>query len=224
MENGAPPTFFDACWNTVGVFGRASRTCPRLKTVIHCHHCPVFAAAGQRLFDRPLPDDYRQEFTATWAEPPAREAGDTKGAFAFSLARERVAVPAATVREVLPMGPLHRLPGRNFAALLGLTPVHGRLEPCFSLAVLLGIDAAPREESQEEQRLIVAAVDGERFAFPASQVLGMVRYSAADLAEPPVTVSNARRRFTQGVIVLNGQDHALLDIQAIYHELRRGLG
>ncbi len=215
---------FDPCWNRVGVLGHATRSCPRLKTVIHCHHCPVFASAGQHLFDRPLPDDYRQELTAVWAEPPARETGETVGAFAFCLAGERLAVPAATVREVLQMGKVHRLPGRNLPALLGLTPVHGRLQLCFSLAATLGIAAGQGEKGRYGQWLVLAAVAGERFVFPVDQALGMVRYHPADLAEPPVTVSNARRRFTRGVIVLDGQDHALLDIQAIYGELRRGLG
>ena len=51
----------DDCWNRIGVKGDG--TCGELKAVFHCRNCPVFAAAGQRLFEGPPPDTYLDEQT-----------------------------------------------------------------------------------------------------------------------------------------------------------------
>ena len=40
----------EQCWKIIGVMGDA--TCPRLDEAVHCRNCPVFAEAGQRLFER----------------------------------------------------------------------------------------------------------------------------------------------------------------------------
>ena len=47
------------CWNVIGV--RGDRSCPELTTVVHCHHCPVFAAAGRTFLDAPSPPGYLEE-------------------------------------------------------------------------------------------------------------------------------------------------------------------
>ena len=47
----------DDCWNRIGVCG--DQTCPELTRFVHCHNCPVFSTASERLLTAPL----RQ---ATW--------------------------------------------------------------------------------------------------------------------------------------------------------------
>ncbi len=215
----------DDCWNTIGVFNRGEHSCPRLATVHHCHHCPVFAAAGRSLLDRPLPDDYRRELTTVWAEPPPADSGTSAGAFAFTLGPERLAVDSTAVLEILPMGPIHRVPGRTDPALQGLANVHGRLEPCFFLGAVLGMEKRLHENgSNDQKRLVLAIAGGQRFLFTVSRAIGIIRYRPQRLAEPPVTVAHARRRFTRGIIVYDQNDYALLEIGTLYGELKRSLG
>src|SRR5277367_2036940 len=51
----------DVCWSKIGVAG--DRSCPELKSFIHCRNCPVFATAARNFFDRPAPEGY----LATWS-------------------------------------------------------------------------------------------------------------------------------------------------------------
>src|SRR5436190_11950312 len=55
----------EACWNEIGVYGNGE--CAELAAHIHCRNCPVYASAGARLLDRPLPADYRRECSQHFA-------------------------------------------------------------------------------------------------------------------------------------------------------------
>ena len=63
------------CWNRIGVKGDAS--CPELANVVHCHNCPVFAAAGQQLFQRAAPPECVEEWTQALAREEPVPACDT---------------------------------------------------------------------------------------------------------------------------------------------------
>ena len=52
----------DDCWNRIGVRGDAS--CPELARHVHCHNCPVHAAAALALLDREPPEGSGAAWTA----------------------------------------------------------------------------------------------------------------------------------------------------------------
>ena len=65
---------------SIGVSG--DRSCPELKTFIHCRNCPVFAAAARTFFDRPAPEGYLAEWSRWLAasdDPDARGEGNGGG-------------------------------------------------------------------------------------------------------------------------------------------------
>src|SRR5206468_11500250 len=87
-----------ACWLEIGVYGKAD--CPELQKYVHCRNCPVYSDAGVRLLDRPLPEGYRREWTAHYAEqdkqaPPARTS-----AVVFPTNPNCLALPTQPFREV----------------------------------------------------------------------------------------------------------------------------
>ncbi len=68
------PLRLDDCWNRIGV--RGDRSCPELKTHLHCRNCPVHATAVATLLDRELPPDHLARWTEHFSRPvEQKEAG-----------------------------------------------------------------------------------------------------------------------------------------------------
>ncbi len=214
----------DRCWNTIGVFSRDLHSCERLGEYLHCHNCPVYVQAGRALLDRPLESDYRQELTTIVAAEGGRQQRRQTTVFVFQAGREWLALPAACIVEIIPMGPIHPIPHRSDTVLRGLTNVRGRLELCFSLGAILGIERDRTESAADSPARLVAARHRDfKIVFPARTVLGIIRYESDNLEELPVTVAHARRKFARGIIDHQGRDIALLDLDTIFDELEKHL-
>src|SRR5262245_44491396 len=99
------------CWNRIGV--RGDRSCPELAKVVHCHNCPVFAAAGRRFLDAPSPPGYLDEWTDRLAAPPELAASDLQSVLVFRLGEEWLALPARVLVEVTTPRPVRRVPHRG---------------------------------------------------------------------------------------------------------------
>src|SRR5436190_1870769 len=105
-----PVIAVDDCWNTIGV--RGDRSCPELARAVHCHNCPVFAAAGRRFLDAPSPPGYLEEWTERLAAPVEETDADLESVLTFRLAEEWLALPARVLVEVTTARPVHRVPYR----------------------------------------------------------------------------------------------------------------
>jgi chemotaxis-related protein WspD len=114
----------------------------------------VFASAARAFFDRPAPEGYLAEWTqwlASSAELASHEAGETRAesdrdrvsVLIFRLGREWLAFRTQTVAEVTVPRPVHRVPHRSDAILIGLVNLRGQLQLCVSLHGLLGLDTTP---------------------------------------------------------------------------------
>jgi chemotaxis-related protein WspD len=55
------------CWSTIGVWGSGLTRCPKLDEFIHCQNCDVFHVASLSAYERPIPEDYRHEWTEVLA-------------------------------------------------------------------------------------------------------------------------------------------------------------
>lgn len=140
------------CWNRIGTSG--DRSCPELRTHVHCRNCPVFASAARAFFDRPAPGGYLAEWTRWLAQsedPDAHQAeqamaGDERdrvGVLIFRLGQEWLAFRTQTVAEVTLPRPVHRIPHRSSEVLIGLVNLRGQLQLCISLSGLLGVGSPP---------------------------------------------------------------------------------
>lgn len=173
------------CWNRIGVSG--DRSCRELEQHVHCRNCPAYAQAAQRTLQIPVEPSYR----ATWAErlrqpelPPA--VGDAS-ALLFRIGRQWLALPSAMVQLVAPLAPVHRLPHRDRAGLLGVVNIGGRLAPAVALGALLGIDTAGAPDIDGHHvfpRLLVIGVGTHACALPVAELHGLVRYDPAALGAP----------------------------------------
>lgn len=216
------------CWKTIGVWSSAKERCPRLLKVIHCRNCPVYSTAGRHLLDRQLPESYRRECTVAFARVKTEKKVTIHSTFVFRTGGEWLALPAKLIQEVLEFGVIHTLPHRSNAVLRGVVNIRGKLELCFSIGAVLGIDRYERNGGQGDKytspfRMVVAERFGERIVFPVSEVYGSFRYAEGMLQQLPVTVSGSRAAFTKGILCVQNFDVGFLDDRILFEALMRNL-
>jgi chemotaxis-related protein WspD len=221
-----PPNAAADCWNDIGVEGNNS--CPELAQFGHCRNCPVYADAGTSFFDRNIPEDYRLDWTDILRRKKEVYQTGTTSIIVFGIADERLALPTAMLREVIDFRSVHHVPRRSGSVLLGLVNVRGEIQLCVSLAGLFGIESAELEAERRSadhsaKRMIVAERSGEVWVFPVDRVHGSHRVLNSNIVSPPVTVERSASRFTRGVVQLENMPVGLLDIEAIFAMLRKGI-
>jgi len=193
-----------ACWKEIGVWGK--RDCPELAQVGHCHNCKTFTRAARLLQDRPIPAGYRAEWTKHLAAPLVERKHDTSSWLTFRLGAELLALPLATVTEVMEERPIHRLPHRQNPILRGLVNVRGELVLCVALEALLGTEAAPVNPNAR-RRIMVLTGEGGRYCCFADEIKGTQEIAAADHKPLPATVGRAQAHFTESIVM---QDKAVI--------------
>jgi chemotaxis-related protein WspD len=233
------------CWSEIGVQGDGS--CPRLQEFIHCRNCPVYSNAGVQLLNRPLPPDYRREWTEHFARKKKTAAPARISAVLFRIESEWLALPTPAFQEVAERRLIHSLPHRRSGLVLGLANIRGELLICVSLSRLLGLEkkrlpgdgqsarqsgeglpgpekrgaVAPRRGLFE--RLLVVNWEGSRLAFPVDEVHGILRFDSQELKEPPATVARSNVNYTQGILPWQGRAVGFLNAGALFPTLDRSL-
>lgn len=215
----------DDCWNRIGV--RGDRSCPELVKHVHCHNCPVQAAAVKTLLDREMPDDHLDRWTEQYARvPEVRDAG-LHPVVIFRVGVEWLALPTTLFLEVATLRPVHSLPHRRSALVRGLVNVRGELLICVSVAGALGIEesaAQPGETARQNgRRLLVLSRDGQRLVFVVDEVGGPYRYHPRELLPPPATVARASGTYTKAVFNWREKSVACLDDELLFYTLNRSL-
>ena len=143
----SPPVEIDTCWNRIGVHGDSS--CPELQNFVHCRNCPVYSNAGVQLLDRPLPEQYRREWTEHFAQEK-KAAEPAKGsALLFRLHTEWLALATQAFQEAAERRLIHSLPHRRSGLVLGLVNIRGELLICVSLSRLLGLERTAARGTEE---------------------------------------------------------------------------
>jgi chemotaxis-related protein WspD len=219
------------CWNLIGVTG--DRSCPELRTHVHCRNCPVFASAARSFFDRRAPDGYLADWSRWLAESatfgPSGDGSEAKGdhllprgeavsVLIFRLGEEWLAFRTQTVVEVTLPRPVHRIPHRSNAVLSGIVSLQGQVQLCVSLHGLLGVTGAPQASS----RLVVLR-DAERmesWVFAADEVVGVRRIPRSQWRNVPSTLINPAVGFSQAVLSWDERSIGLIDEQRIFGALR----
>lgn len=222
------PMNIDDCWNRTGVWSEAKERCPELGKVMHCRNCPVYASVGRQLLDREVSEDYAREWTVAFSRLKTAKQNKNNSAFVFRTGGEWLALPAKLIQEVVDMGVIHSLPHRNSTILRGVVNIRGKLELCFSIGVILGIERFERTKIKNDKyvspsRLVVAERQGERIVFPVSEIYGSHRYADGMLQSLPVTVSGSRAAFTKGILCVKDFDVGLLDDEVLYEALKRNV-
>jgi chemotaxis-related protein WspD len=226
-DGSAPSTAaerdFPACWLEIGVYGKGD--CPDLPKYVHCRNCPVYSDAGVRLLDRLLPEGYRREWTAHFAQeakaaPPARTS-----AVVFRISAEWLALPTQAFQEVAERRRIQSLPHRRQGIVLGLVNIRGELLICISLGRLLGLEKRAAGETHRTvyERLLVVNWEGNRLVFPVDEVEGIYRFQARELKEPPATLAKFSLSHTQGLLLRQQRTVGVLNAASLFPALNRSL-
>ncbi|MDF5725126.1 MAG: chemotaxis protein CheW [Rhizonema sp. PD37] len=222
------------CWNKIGVEG--DRTCPELKTVIHCRNCPVYSTVGRSLLERETPLDYLQEWTNILANTPLDNlesqtngaivrSAETISVMIFRLGGEWLALPVRLLQEVTNPCVMHTLPHRSNELLLGLVNIRGEILMCISLGSLLDLENTTAlshpPSSFVSKRMVVVANEQDRWVFTVDEVAGVHRFQLSELQATPVVISKATEAYTKGVISWRGQKVNYLDSDLLFYTLNR---
>ncbi len=222
----------DDCWNRIGIHG--DRSCPELPPHIHCRNCQVFSASARIILDVPAPADSRQIATEHFARPAEAEIGHAVGAemqsvIVFRLRTEWYAIHTAVCLEIAAVRPIHSLPHRRDAAVLGVVNMQGALLACISLAIIVGVSARAEANPAQSRpraavpRLLVARSAADAVVFPVDEVQGMARFRTRDLKDVPATLVHARATYTRALVPLGERWAGLLDEQLLFSAVERAL-
>jgi len=211
------------CWNDVGVYG--DKSCPELKTCVHCRNCAVYSAAGSKLLQQTLPAEYREERTAHYAFQQTYRESSRSSVVVFRLDAEWLALPTWLLQEVAEYRPIHSLPHRRNGIVLGLANIRGELLLCLSLTRLLGLKEPGGQDQARNgyHRILVLNWQHITGAFPVDEVVGPHRIHPEALKAPPATLAHARPVFTRSVFYWENRAVGLLDPERVLSALNRNL-
>lgn len=249
---GSLPIAAGDCWNRIGIAG--DRSCPELELHFHCRNCPVFASAARTFFDRPAPERYLTEWTQWLARSPetvSLETGASTGisdrdlvsVLIFRLDQEWMAFATQTIAEVTIPRPIHRIPHRSNAILIGLVNLRGQLQLCISLHGLLGLQSpqsspgefhSPESNTVTEKttvtgssptscaRLIILRdrEHSESWIFAAEEVLGVHRLPRSQMRSVSSTLANPEVSFSQAILSWENRSVSFLDEHRVFAALR----
>ncbi|MGO4331651.1 chemotaxis protein CheW [Cupriavidus sp. 2TAF22] len=238
-SHGTHGVVVDDCWRRIGVLGDGS--CPLLPTHIHCRNCPTYSRAALTLLDN-LPTGEVSLPAADAARAGTAAQGPAVSCLVFRIGEEWLALPAEALAEVTAPCPLHSLPHRRHAAVLGLVSVRGNLLVCISLARLLGQDSpAPAQGAGARSdaafdaahdttssaghgaRLLVLGQGRNAFALPVEEIAGIERIAESALQPLPTTLSRTSSRYARALLQSGGRTVGLLDAASLQQALTRSL-
>jgi len=167
------------------------------------------------LFDRPLPDGYRDELRAMLAEPPTAAPSRAGSILLFQLGELRLALPTRYASAVAPVLHIARIPHRSGTVLLGLAAFRGEILPCCSLSRILDLpQAIEQSESATARTLILEEAAGRCWAVPIDGVLG-VRVGRGEPAELPASLAQwLQGSFTDDLGIFH-----LLDPEILFRQI-----
>ena len=173
------------------------------------------------LLDREPPADYLYEWTARIAAEKKIVETGTNSAVVFRVGVEWLALPTSVFQEVAENCTLHTIPNRRGGIVAGIVTIRGELLLCASLVKLLGLEQSSNGKYFLKQRLLVAAREGNRVAFPVDEVHGVVRYNRRELNSVPATLAHAAATYTIGLLAWQERTVGCLDDELLFYTLNK---
>lgn len=207
------------CWNEKGVYGNMS--CEKLESSGHCCRCPVYAAVGHALLDRPIPDGLIEERSTLMTDWKEAECDRPVSVMVFRIEGEYLALETQYFEQVAEITGIHRFPLRNNKIFRGIVNIDGELNLCVSLAGLL--DLPQGDGAETIARMMIIRRDGERFVFPVQEIRGVYKISSDEIQKPPATVSGSKENLTQGLFYLDNVHVGLLKEEELFEALSRSV-
>ena len=217
------------CWKTIGVWRQGEAVCEKLKAVIHCRNCDVFTEAGRSLLEREIPPHYTEEWTQILAHKKHDELPGTLSVLVFRIENEWLALPSVLFAEVIDSAKVHSLPHRPPPVLRGLVNVHGEVQLCISLRVLLGIETLATEtpitstSMTSPQRMLVIQHQQQSWVFSVNEIDSVRRLHPSQIQDAPISSQKTGAGFSRGIFAWEDKQVALLDETLVLRQLEHSL-
>jgi chemotaxis-related protein WspD len=178
------------------------------------------AARAGEFFDRSPPEGYLAEWSHRLLLPEERTEDEWESVVVFRLGSERLALDTRSLVEVTAPQPVHVIPHRANAVLLGLVNIRGQLRICVSLHGLLGVESSARAgETADVARMMILQDGAGQWVFPVEEVSGVHRLAHSNRREVPSTFGKASS-FTRLVFSWKDATIGLLDHGRLLAALR----
>ncbi|MDA0214593.1 MAG: chemotaxis protein CheW [Planctomycetota bacterium] len=184
---------------------------------------PDKRAAMTRLLDRPNRPATIAESTKASAESRVLRREPQFNLLIFRCGAEWFAVPADFVVHVSKVTTVHTLPHRTNSSFRGLTALSGAVIPVIDFVGLLGIPPAP-ENMLRKPRMVTVGTAQESWAFEAEDVPGVYAIPRNAVKPLPLTVEQAPRRISSGLITTVQGSTTLVDADRLIREFKNALG
>ncbi|SDP70523.1 chemotaxis-related protein WspD [Ralstonia sp. 25mfcol4.1] len=209
----------DDCWRRIGTGG--DRSCPKLDEHLRCRNCPVYAQAAVTVLDALSAGSlWGSTIDKAGADAAGLDRAASQSLLIFRVGDEWLALPTGALGEITAPVPVHSLPHRRHAALLGVAAVRGVLLTCVSLALLFG---APEGAGQQATRCLILGQGRNAIALPVAEVAGVEHVPRDALLPLPATLTRASSRYTQALFEHAGHSVGLLDADLLRQALSRSL-
>jgi chemotaxis signal transduction protein len=205
-------------------------TCPPLAAGALSGHQAI-ASLRQSLLEREAPEGYYDQWLKMLHEGNRTRTGQMTPWIVFRLRQHWFGLPAVTIKQIMPAGPIHPVPGKTSSYLLGIVKAHGELPIAIDLEKLLFGDYSSRSlalshDAQHTGHRHIWVEQGlESFIFPSAEVLEL-QYIPTGTVNDRLQKVHSDRPFsawTSGQLDYDAKTLVLLDYTKVLHSLRNCL-
>ena len=129
----------------------------------------------------------------------------------FRLAEEEYGIEITTIREIILMGEITRVP-QTPHYVKGLINLRSTVIPVIDLRARFGL---PEEELTDESRIMVMHVGTKTIGIVVDVVSEVLRVTQDQMAPPPPTVAGLGQEYLTGLVKLEDRLLILLDVEKL---------
>jgi len=129
----------------------------------------------------------------------------------FRLAEEEYGIEITTIREIILMGEITRVP-QTPHYVKGLINLRSTVIPVIDLRARFGL---PEEELTDESRIMVMHVGTKTIGIVVDAVSEVLRVTQDQMAPPPPTVAGLGQEYLTGLVKLEDRLLILLDVEKL---------
>lgn len=181
--------------------------------------------ALKSLLNRKPPENYIEELSEIYSEKI--EISDNQlltSFFVFRLQDEWFGLLAETIKEVVDLKKVHKIPHKSHDILLGTVNISGQFKLLVSLEKILDLSLSiEKKDPYKKEQLIVFSQDQREWVIKVSEIIGIKRFNLNNIKNVPITLTKSINNYLKGIIRSENKDIGLIDEELLFYSLNRSL-